>query len=365
MALGADGNTERNLADPVEAEAALRRELERNPESAEAALDLGLLLFNQDREQEAVPFLERARARMGASDQAFLANLIRQAETRSKVDALWKAATTARVAPPPDIHLLPSKPCRQADLETSDFRRWMEQMRETPRLTRKLWEWCYTAQALHERGVLGAGQRGLGFAVGREPLVSLFAGLGCTIQATDLGAELAAAGNWVQTKQHAQDLTQLNPRALCPPEQFAVRVSYREVDMNHIPEDLKDFDFLWSCCALEHTGTLASGIDFVLCSLDCLKPGGIAVHTTEFNVSSATETIASGPSVLYRRADLEDLQQQLQRAGHHVELQFPEDAGVADFFVDYPPYGMGSHLKVLFEGYTVTAFGLIIQKARE
>ena len=363
MASNAEENTDRSLPDPAQIEDSLRRELERNPGNTEAILKLGMFLFNRDREEEAIPFLARARHSVGDSDQAFLTNLIRQSETRRKVDALWKAATIARLAPTTIPAMLLSKPCRQSDLETPAFGHWIAQMRETPRLTRKLWEWCYTAQALHERGVLGPGKRGLGFAVGREPLVSLFASLGCTIQATDQEAGLAAAANWIQTNQHSEDLSQLNPRALCPPAEFANRVAFRAVDMNHIPADLTDFDFLWSCCALEHTGTLDSGIAFVLRAMDCLKPGGVAVHTTEFNVSSAGETITCGPSVLYRQSDLEGLARQLQRAGHSIDLQFPEDTGAADFFVDYPPYGRGSHLKVLFEGYTVTAFGLIVEKA--
>lgn len=347
---------------PNETEQRLRHEISLNPESADAALQLGLYLFNIDREIEAVPFLEKAAASMNGSDRAFLIALVRQAETREKVNALWKAATIARMTAPETAPRLQSKPCRQADLERPEFEHWTRMMKEPPRMTRKLWEWCYTAQALHERGMLQPEKRGLGFAVGREPLVSLFSGLGCSILATDQGAEHAEVGNWVQTKQHSHDLSQLNPRSLCPADAFTARVAFREVDMNRIPEDLKDFDFLWSCCAFEHTGTLESGMRFVEQAMECLKPGGIAVHTTEFNVSSDDKTVESGPSVFYRRRDLEALAGRLRKSGHSIDLQFPPDAGPADFFVDYPPYGRGSHLKVLFEGYTLTAFALIIEK---
>jgi len=345
-------------------ESNLRAAVDKDPQDATAALNLGLFLFNQGRAHEATPFLEKAAIAVGPSDQAFLNALIRQAETQSKVEALWKAATVARLVPETGTSKLLSKPCRQADLESSEFRRWIGEMRETPRLTRKLWEWCYIAQALHERGALQTGSRGLGFAVGREPLVSFFAARGANILATDLDPGLAAAGNWVQTGQHSKSLAELNLKGLCSEEEFAQRVSFHALNMNHIPESLRGFDFLWSCCALEHTGTLESGIAFVLRSLECLKPGGIAVHTTEFNVSSGGPTITEGPSVLYRKSDLEGLAAELRSAGHSIELEFPPDTGAADFFVDYPPYGRGSHLKVLFEGFTVTAFGLIIEKAR-
>ena len=45
------------------------------------------------------------------------------------------------------------------------------------------------AQALYERGKLKPGSRGLGFAVGKEPLSDLFASFGCDVVATDLEGE--------------------------------------------------------------------------------------------------------------------------------------------------------------------------------
>ena len=139
----------------------LRMAVEKDPEDAAAALNLGLFLFDQDRMQEATPYLEKARQVGNPSDQAFLTALIRQGEIRAKMDALWKAATIARLAPRQETSWLSSKPCRLDDLESAAFRRWIDRMRERPRLTRKLWEWCYIAQALYEREMLGPGKRGL------------------------------------------------------------------------------------------------------------------------------------------------------------------------------------------------------------
>lgn len=69
--------------------------------------------------------------------------------------------------------------------------------------------------------------------------------------------------------------------------------------MNNMPEKYNnDFDFIWSSCALEDLSALEHGIKFILNSLRMLKPGGIAVHTKEFNVSSNFETIESGETVL-------------------------------------------------------------------
>ena len=51
--------------------------------------------------------------------------------------------------------------------------------------------------------------------------------------------------------------------------------------MRDLPDDLGSFDFIWSSCSFEHLGSLGEGERFVLEALRFLKPGGVAVHTTE------------------------------------------------------------------------------------
>jgi hypothetical protein len=82
------------------------------------------------------------------------------------------------------------------------------------------------------------------------------------------------------------------------------------------PEEIGGkYDFIWSSCALEHLGSLQAGLDFILRSCAMLTAGGIAVHTTEFNVGSDTDTIEEGDSVIYRRRDILGLCERLRRAG--------------------------------------------------
>ena len=217
--------------------------------------------------------------------------------------------------------MLTSCMCTQGQLISPTFERWGRVLlpalgrvglcdeKGRTHLHRKLWEWYYIAEALDERGMLWSGRKGLAFAVGQEPLAAAFASLGCRILATDLDPVRADAKGWVATNQHADSLASLNAAGLCDPDRFRERVSFRFVDMNAIPDDLQDgaFDFVWSSCSIEHLGSLELAERFVTNAMHCLKPGGVSVHTTEYNLSSNDDTIAQGDTVLFRRRDIECL----------------------------------------------------------
>lgn len=258
-----------------------------------------------------------------------------------------------------------SQACTQRQIDSPSFRYWATRLRQRPgALHRKLWEWCFITQALYERGMLADGRRGLGFAVGVEPLTALFASLGSRIVASDLDPDSADEAGWVSTNQHASSVHQLNSRELCPHDAFVERVQFRAVDMRAIPDDLRGFDFLWSSCAFEHLGGLGEGIDFVLNAMECLKPGGVAVHTTEFNVDSDTGTIETGESVIYRKRDLLSLGERLRAKGHAVEpFDFDVGDSEADRYVDEPPYAGKAHLKLRLAGFASTSFGIIVRKS--
>lgn len=150
---------------------------------------------------------------------------------------------------------------------------------------------------------------------------------------------------------------------ICSEERFAQQVRFREVDMNRIPRDLTGYNFVWSCCALEHLGSLNAGTDFIVNSLACLKPGGIAVHTTEFNVSSDDVTFESPGLSLYRRKDLLALQERLIEMNcSMLPLNFHTGKLLEDQHVDLPPYEQKIHLKLQIQQFVVTSFGLVIRK---
>jgi 2-polyprenyl-3-methyl-5-hydroxy-6-metoxy-1,4-benzoquinol methylase len=289
--------------------------------------------------------------------------------------ALWGSRSTRPPAPlryrrrwepreqaVPRFPGLRSQACTQAQVESPEYRALATIIDRRPLIHRKQWEWCFILQALDEHGCIGPGRRGLGFGVGIEPLTPYLASHGCEIVATDLGQDSVEAAHWAASDQHAENLDALNQDGLCPPERFAELVRFRPVDMRHVPDDLRDFDFTWSSCAMEHLGTLEAGAEFFLRQIECLRPGGVGVHTTEYNVSSNDATVDAGSTVLYRRVDLERLAERVRDLGHEMELTFGLGRGAHDRHLDRQPF-TDSHLKIEQDGFAITSFGLIVRRA--
>ncbi len=258
-----------------------------------------------------------------------------------------------------------SQLCTSNQLLSPIYRKWCDEMGTPVRFARKQWEFVYILQALSLAGMLNSGKKGLGFGCGREPLSGLFAKYGCNILATDLEQSEALEQGWVDNMQHISDLDSLYSCAsdFISHENFMKKVNYRSLDMNDVPADLYNkFDFIWSACAFEHLGSLQHGIDFVKNSARCLKKGGVAVHTTEFNLSSNDDTCEQPSCSVYRARDIERLISELEVGGYIIEtLNLNTGEGNVDNYIDIPPYKSSPHLKLELSGYTVTSIGLIVR----
>lgn len=255
-----------------------------------------------------------------------------------------------------------SRLCTQAQLNEPWFTRWCAELAIPPAAHRKSWEFAFVPEVLSRMGQLEAGKRGLGFGVGREPFVSLLASHEVDVVATDLEPTAREAKGWIRSGQHADSVDHMCWEEVCSLERFREHVSWRPVDMRAIPGDLADFDFCWSICSLEHLGTLEAGLEFIRNSIATLKPGGIAVHTTEFNLSSNDETVESGPTSIYRRRDMEALKQRLENDGHEVAaFDFTVGDGLLDHYVDIPPYFDEPCLRFLFATFTLTSVAIVVR----
>lgn len=268
--------------------------------------------------------------------------------------------------PAPLLENPSSQLCTANQMVTPIYRSWCADLNSPPRFSRKQWEFVYIMQALKVAGMLQPGKQGLGFGCGSEPLTGVFAKYGCEILATDLEPERAKAQGWVDTNQHASSLKSLHEtsRRLITWDRFQSQVKFQHVDMNTIPKRFDgQFDFTWSACALEHLGSLQHGLDFIKNSVRCLKPGGVAVHTTEFNLLSDDATVETPSCSIYRARDIKKLIAELESEGYTVSpLNLNTGAMKVDNHIDAPPYGFSPHLKLLLSEYVVTSIGLIIRR---
>ncbi|WP_230943991.1 hypothetical protein [Burkholderia vietnamiensis] len=261
---------------------------------------------------------------------------------------------------------LPFSMCVADDFMHPRFMEICDAIKHRFQFHRKLWEWVFVTHHLLESGAVKSGARGLVFGVGAERLPAYFASLGASIVATDAPQEIGEANGWSATGQHSAELENLLYRDLIDEDGFRRLVSYEHCDMNHIPDHLTGFDFNWSSCCFEHLGDLDAGMDFVVNAVEkTLRVGGVAVHTTELNMSSDDETLASGHTVIYRRRDLRALVERLRDRGHEVEeLRFSHGSHPLDFHVDMPPYRHDPHIKLMYDRFVVTSVGIVVRRGR-
>lgn len=266
----------------------------------------------------------------------------------------------------PDAPFMRFSSCSSRDFFHPEFKRISDSIGLPQLWHRKYWEWVFIVHHLRRCGVVGPDRRGLVFGVGQEALPALFAEEGARITATDAPPEIATAAGWDSAEQYGAALAAMPSGALSR-EEFETRVEWRVCDMNAIDPALTDYDFCWSSCCLEHLGSLRHGMDFIIHSVEnTLKVGGVAVHTTEFNLSSNTDTIETGAAVLYRLRDLQQLIGELTERGHTVDpFVVAPDSLVIDGYVDTPPrFEARPHLKLELDGYTTTSAGLVIRRGR-
>ncbi|MEA3050858.1 MAG: hypothetical protein QOG84_2694 [Sphingomonadales bacterium] len=267
------------------------------------------------------------------------------------------------------------KPSTQDDIESAWARHWIAELGTPIIYHRKIWELAYVLQAIWEGGHIAPGARGLGFGCGVEPIASYLASQGVAATVTDQPQERARAAGWVATNQHAGALDQAFHPHLVERAEFDRLVRWEAVDMNAIPPSLRGYDFCWSICAMEHLGSIDKGLAFVERAMEVLRPGGLAVHTTEFDIRPDGPTWDNAGTVLFQRAHLERLASRLRSAGHRVaELDFDIGDKPLDRFIDVPPWthempaelarwmGEPLHLKIAIGGFVMTCFGLIAVK---
>ena len=275
----------------------------------------------------------------------------------SEVQAMSEAVKDAE----PTLDAPVSQLCTMSQMQEATYANWLVRLRMEHEWHRKQWELVYILRALESHGCFAPGATGVGFGSGKDPIASYVASRGCKVLATDLSGEDQQAAGWRNSGQHASSLDGVFWPSLCSRAAFDSHVSFRAVDMRAIPSDLTGYDFCWSACAFEHLGSLRKGLDFVRNSVRVLRPGGVAVHTTEFNLTSNGRTVDHEATVLFRRRDMEHLARELEAEGHRVSpFNFHRGDGALDRHVDVPPFLGGDHLRIALRQFVATSFGIIV-----
>lgn len=247
-----------------------------------------------------------------------------------------------------------SKLSTYSDFLEEDFIKKSGYLNETE-IHRKRWELISCIQAFE----LSPRKRCLVFGVGNEVLPEFLAGYVDveSILATDL---VHTGNSWDNTNQLCKSKDQLFRGGFTTKEIFDKKVSFVNVDMNHIP-DLGQFDFIWSICAFEHLGSIEKGIEFIHNSNRLLAPGGIACHTTEFNTISNRDTLDNASSVFFRHQDIERIRKEVIEKGFQMEeVDYSLGNHVND--IDCAVKDRRPHLKVRLDPYVITCIRLIIKR---
>jgi hypothetical protein len=106
-----------------------------------------------------------------------------------------------------------------------------------------------------------------------------------------------------------------------------------------------------------------------------LKPGGVSIHTTEFNFMNG-ETIDNWTTVLFQKKHFEEMARRLESKGMQVApLNFDVGSKPLDKFIDIAPYAHdwkfdhapqwrqgANHIKLTADGIPVTCFGIVAFK---
>jgi hypothetical protein len=266
----------------------------------------------------------------------------------------------------PSINKPATQLCTANQITSKIYANWCLLLRSPPRFSRKQWEFVFILQALKDNGKLKKNNYGLGFGCGKEQLPAVFANLHCKILATDQFVEEAVASGWKKSSQYSSNLQDLyeSSKHIIDKSLFTKSIKYMNIDMNNIPKSLNSkFDFIWSACALEHLGSIEHGIEFILNSMKCLKKGGIAVHTTEFNLSSLEDTLNTKDCCIFRFKDMRLLFDTMERKGFKIRpINLHTGDTFVDRHVDLPPYNFSPHLKLSLDQFITTSIGIIIEK---
>lgn len=212
---------------------------------------------------------------------------------------------------PPQLESPVCQLCTAAQFQEPAFQTILAAMGVRPGRTRALWEQAWIVATLAAQGLVEPGRSGLGIETGRERIAALVAARGVQVRATGTAEAEPRA---IEKRR----LQLFHPEAVHI-EDFDERVTFHPLVPGQVGTLTgESFDFCWSIGLADRLGSVAAMLDLIEASLVPLRPGGLALHTMGFNLSSDTHTWELPGLVLLRRRDIEELAERLASAGHRL-----------------------------------------------
>jgi hypothetical protein len=221
---------------------------------------------------------------------------------------------------------------------------WIARLRPKGSSDVEHWRKVYTLQALRRYGMLEQGAVGLGFEPSASSMPAALAAMHTRVVATFP----SPPGDPLEADILKQDLS---GRAPCDQALFDANVAVRIASWRRIPEDLVNFDFLWSTRANERLYSVSATIEFVEQAMACLRPGGLAIHVMSYDLSPGGRSTPSSERMLLQQGDVERIALTLVSRGHEV-AQFK--IGAADPILASAGHGVARR----------TMVGIIARRAR-
>lgn len=251
-----------------------------------------------------------------------------------------------------------SQLCTAAQFDEPAFLEIIQAMSLRPGRSRAMWEQAWIVSLLATEGLVAAGKSGVAFDCDRERVGALLASRGVTV--------LGTGRNIVDDRVAEARRLQLFYPEIIPIDDFDGLVSFTALDpreAGNMPPGCHDF--CWSLGIPARLGSIEAALDFFEASLVTLRPGGLALHTFSFNLTSDAATWELPELVVLRRRDIEALAARLASAGHRL-LTFNTHPGhdIADETVKTEAHGAAGHRQR--HGFAVvTSFGLAIRKGAD
>lgn len=256
--------------------------------------------------------------------------------------------------------------CKKSDMDFWIDQKIYQYIGEKPTWHRKYWEIGFILYNLKILNLIQKNKKGLVFGCGIDPIIPALASQEVYVTATDQPLSTGLNSDWNLTNQYCSGLESFkiyDPK-ITTWDIIKSQIEFKEIDMNNIKLPAYNYDFLWSSCSLEHLGSIENSINFILKSTETLKPGGYAIHTTEYDWHDNRQ-VDDPKNCIFNKNSFVTMSKKIKQLGHHLyPIDFSIGEQAEDRHIDAYPFELKTHLKLKVGIQHLTSIGFIIKTNR-